>query len=95
MALYVLVCKDKKNALDLRLATREAHLAYAGGFSGKMKLGGPLLDEKGDMAGSLIVMEADDIAEARAFNAEDPYTKAGLWESVEILPFRATLGGFA
>jgi uncharacterized protein YciI len=29
-----------------------------------------------------------DLAEARAFNAEDPYTKAGLWQSVAIHPFR-------
>ena len=92
MPLFVLHCVDKPNALDLRMATRQAHLAYAGGFGGQMKLGGPLLDVNGDMAGSLIVMEAADLAAAQAFSADDPYTKAGLWERVDIKPFRATIG---
>ena len=92
MPLFVLFCVDKPNALDLRMATRQAHLAYAGGFGDRMKLGGPLLDANGDMAGSLIVLEAADLAEAQAFNTEDPYTKAGLWERVDVKPFRATIG---
>jgi len=92
MAIFALFCLDKPNALDLRMATREAHLAYAGGFSGKIRLGGPMLNEAGEMAGSIIFMEADDIAEARAFNAEDPYTKAGLFQRVDITAFRPTLG---
>jgi uncharacterized protein YciI len=92
MPLFVLHCVDKPNSLDLRMATRQAHLAYAGGFGGQMKLGGPLLDANGDMAGSLIVMEAADLDEAEAFSADDPYTKAGLWERVDIKPFRATIG---
>ena len=83
---------DKPNSLDLRMATRPAHLAYAGGFSGQMKLGGPLLDANGDMAGSLMVLEADDLAAAQAFSTNDPYTQAGLWERVDIKPFRATIG---
>ena len=32
VALFVLVCIDKPNALDLRMATREAHFAYANGL---------------------------------------------------------------
>jgi len=92
MPLFALFCVDKPNSLDLRMATRPAHLAYAGGFSGKMKLGGPLLDEGGDMAGSLMVLEAEDLAAAQAFSANDPYTQAGLWERVDIKPFKATIG---
>lgn len=92
MATFVLLCIDKPDSLPLRLATREAHLAYARSFAGSMKLGGPILDEQGDMAGSLIILEAEDMAAAKAFNAEDPYTKAGLFERVEIRPFRVTLG---
>lgn len=92
MPLFALFCVDKPDSLDLRLATRPAHLAYAGGFSGQMKLGGPLLDAKGDMAGSLMILEADDLDAAKAFSANDPYTQAGLWQSVDIKPFRATIG---
>jgi hypothetical protein len=92
MALFVLVCIDKSNSLDLRLATRQAHLAYASQFSGITKLGGPFLDDDGQMAGSLIILDVEDKAAAQAFTDNDPYTKAGLFERVEVRAFRATLG---
>jgi uncharacterized protein YciI len=92
MALFVLTLIDKPKSLELRMATREAHLGWLRGRPGELKLGGPFLDEAGDMAGSLLILEAPDLAAARAFNAEDPYTKAGLWASVDIRPFRVTVG---
>lgn len=93
MPLFVLTCTDKPDALDLRMQTREAHLAYVRG-SNTVKIGGPLLNEAGDMAGSLLIIEADDMAAARAFSAADPYTSAGVFESVEIRPFKLTLGAY-
>lgn len=92
MPLYVLACFDKENALDLRMATREAHLAWARDQHGKIRMAGPMLSESDSMAGSLFFLEAENEAEVRAFNAEDPYTKAGLWDRVEIKRFRSTLG---
>ena len=92
MPLFVLFCVDKPDSLALRLATREAHLAYVGGFRDQMKLGGPLLDDKDDMAGSLIILDVADRAAAEAFSAGDPYTQAGLWRRVDITAFRASLG---
>jgi uncharacterized protein YciI len=89
MPLYVLTCLDKPGALALRLAAREDHLAWVN--EQPLKFGGPFLDEAGDMAGSLMVVEVADLAAARAFNAADPYTKAGLWDTVEIRPFRVTI----
>jgi uncharacterized protein YciI len=93
MALFVLVCIDKPDSLPLRMATREAHFAYARGLpAGMIRLGGPFLDEKGDMAGSLIIVDVADMAAAEAFTLNDPYRKAGLFEQVEIRPWRATFG---
>jgi hypothetical protein len=95
MALFVLVCIDKPDSLALRMATREAHFAYAGAAGRGVRLGGPFLDAAGEMAGSLIIIEAEDMAAAKAFNAGDPYQQAGLFESVEIRPWRNTFGGIA
>ena len=92
MPTFVLHCLDKADSLDLRMATRERHLAYVRPQMDLLKLGGPLLDDKGDMAGSLMIVEVADRAAAEAFSANDPYTKAGLWQRVEITPFRVTLG---
>lgn len=91
MPLFVLTCLDKPGALQARMNARESHLAYVR-ETGVMKLAGPLLDEAGDMAGSLMIIEVEDLAKAKAFSAEDPYRKAGVFESVDIRPFRVTVG---
>lgn len=95
MALFALACFDKPDALQLRMATREAHLAYVRDNASIVKLAGPLLDAADQMAGSLFVLECADRAEAEAFNAEDPYQKAGVFDQVEIRGFRASIGGLA
>jgi hypothetical protein len=97
MALFVVSYIDKPNSLALRMANREAHLAYAHADDkpAKVKLGGPYLDEKGDMAGSLIILEAPDKAAAVAFTQNDPYVKAGLFSSIDVRPFRVTMNKMA
>jgi len=92
MPMFALFCVDKPDALSVRMAAREDHLAYARARIAMLKLGGPLLNDEGQMAGSLMILEADDLAAAQAFNAEDPYTLAGLWARVDIKPFKVTLG---
>ena len=92
MPLFVLTCIDRPNALPVRMGAREAHLAYVRERLGQVKLGGPLLDDNGDMAGSLLILEVEDRAAAEAFSRDDPYALAGLFERVEIRPFRITVG---
>jgi uncharacterized protein YciI len=75
------------------MANREAHLAYAHADDrpAKLKLGGPYLDEQGNMAGSLLILEAADKAAAIAFTQSDPYVTCGLMQSVDVKPFRITM----
>jgi len=87
--LFVVIAIDKKDSLALRMATREAHFAYAR-QNDVVRLGGPFLDEKGDMAGSLIIFEAADLDSARSWHANDPYVKAGLFARSEVRPWKAT-----
>jgi uncharacterized protein YciI len=91
MPLFVIHAVDKANALETRLANRPAHLEHLNGFNG-LKIAGPLLDERGDPAGSLLIVEADDMAAIQAFCDRDPYVKAGLFDRVEIRPFRVSVG---
>jgi len=89
---FALHCVDKPNALELRTATRPQHVAYLQAAGEAIRLAGPYLDDKGDMCGSLLIIEAPDLAAAQAFSAADPYAKAGLFERVEVRPFRAGVG---
>ena len=92
MATFILICRDKPGALGLRMATREAHLAWVGANMARVVRAGPMLADDGAMIGSIFFLEAASRSEAEAFNAADPYTEAGLFESVEILGWRQTIG---
>lgn len=93
MTLYVITGMDRRGTAQLRLATREAHLAFmrAQRFV-RCQVGGPLLSADGTMIGSMLIVESDDPAQVATFVAEDPYGKAGLFEHVEVRPWRATVG---
>jgi uncharacterized protein len=73
-----------------RLQNRPAHLARAKEMkqSGHCLLGGAILNDAGDMIGSTMVMQFDTPEEFDAWLGDDPYTKGGVWKTVEVKPFR-------
>jgi len=87
--LFVITAIDKPDSRALRMATRSAHFDYIRA-TGAVKLGGPFLDEAGEIIGSLIVIAAADLAEARRWQAGDPYAQAGLFAHAELRPWKAT-----
>ena len=86
-----LMTRDKPGALQVRLDTREAHLAYIK-ETGVVEMAGPFLDEAGQMCGSMIVMDVADLAAARAWAENDPYNKAGLFSDVRIQEWKKVIG---
>ena len=48
-------------------------------------------DDRQAMLGSVLVLDVTERADLDAFLAGDPYAKAGLFESVTVLPFRKVL----
>jgi uncharacterized protein YciI len=48
-----------------------------------------------DQAGSLVILEATSLEEARQIAEEDPYTIHGIFEKVEVHPFQQVLPSFA
>ena len=80
----------RSDAGDLRARTRPDQLAYLAGF--EVTFGGPLLDDDGQMGGSLSGLNVDTREAAEEFAAGDPYAEAGLFERVTITGFRPLLG---
>jgi uncharacterized protein YciI len=86
--LYAAICTDKPGSLDKRKANRPEHLAYLKGLGEALVLAGPFTEEDGtSMNGSLIVVEADSLDDARRMLEGDPFAKAGIFASVEIRPW--------
>ena len=91
--LFAIHCIDKAGDSSLRMANREAHLGFLKESAAMVRLGGPLLsDDGGRMIGSMLVIEAETVAEAQAWAARDPYAKGGVFERVDIHPWRAVVG---
>jgi uncharacterized protein YciI len=88
MALFLFQGLDKAGALEVRKATRPAHLAWLETLSPRVKIGGPMLSDDGQTpVGSVLVCEAETLAEAKALFAQDPYGLAGLWAETSVRPF--------
>lgn len=90
MPLFAVICRDKPGALQVRLDTRDAHLAHIRD-SGIVAMAGPLMED-GQMCGSLVVLDTDDLDAAQAWAAADPYRAAGLFASVDVIAWNKVIG---
>ena len=88
--LIALIAKDKPDHLDTRKANRDDHLAYIKS-TGVVAQAGPLLDSDGQMCGSLVVLDVADMAAAQHWADNDPYAKAGLFASVELIQWNKVI----
>lgn len=91
--LYALICSDRPDALATRKAHRSEHLAYLESLGDTLKFAGPFTDEDGEtMTGSLIVVEAPSLAAAREIADGDPFARMGVFASIEIRPWKWSIG---
>ncbi|WP_039018465.1 YciI family protein [Halocynthiibacter namhaensis] len=89
--LIALVGRDKPGALNIRLENREAHVNHIKS-SGIVAQAGPFLDAAGEMCGSLVILDVEDMAQAEDWAANDPYAKAGLFEDVSLTVWNKVIG---
>lgn len=91
--LFICICTDKPNSNALRMATRPDHVKYLEAHKSKIVFGGPQLTDDGQtMLGSILVYDLPDRAAAEEQIKNDPYTKAGLFESTIIRATRKMFG---
>jgi uncharacterized protein len=87
MPLFAVRCVDDAGAGPLRQQHLAAHLAHVEAQMARYRIAGPLVP-----SGSLLVIDAADADDARAFIMADPYGEAGVWAEVIIEEFRAAAG---
>ena len=87
--LFVISCTDKPGCQNVRLETRPAHVEYLKARADKIVVAGPTTTEDATaMTGSLIIIEAENYAAVEEIARNDPYAKAGLFDSVQIRPWK-------
>ena len=87
--LYIIYQEDRPDAQAVRASTREAHLAYLERHRNIVVLGGGLLAEDGKTrTGSVLIVNVPDRRAAEEFSADEPFRKAGLFQTVKITRMR-------
>jgi uncharacterized protein YciI len=97
--LYAIVGIDHPDSLSARLSVRPEHLArlHVLRDAGRLVLAGPFpaIDSEdpgpAGFSGSLIVAEFASLDDAKAWADADPYIGAGVYEHVDVRPFRRTM----
>ncbi|HEY8518146.1 MAG TPA: YciI family protein [Candidatus Binatia bacterium] len=90
MPLFVIIGHDGPDALAKRPEVRPRHLDHLRPHdaAGRIVIAGPLLQDDGKTpCGSMIVLEAASLEEARAIAARDPYVVEGVFARHEVRPF--------
>lgn len=96
---YSIYATDKENSLEARLTARPLHLARLNLLvdEGRLLVAGPCpaVDSEdpgpAGFTGSLIIAEFNSLEDAQAWADQDPYLAAGVYERVEVKPYKKAL----
>lgn len=93
---YLILAKDVNDSLPLRKQARPAHLERLQALreEGRLLTAGPMpavdSEDPGEagFTGSVIIAEFESLEDARLWADADPYKDAGVYDSVEVVPFK-------
>ena len=92
MKQYLVIAHDGKDdeAIARRASVRPNHLAGAKKLKAQNQfvLGGAILDDSGNMRGSVMIVQFETEEAFKEWYANEPYITQGVWKSIEIKPFR-------
>lgn len=97
--MYSIIGYDEPNSLPLRAKVRSEHIARLKilANSGHLVIAGPnpaidsLEPGEAGMTGSIIIAMFKSLEDAKEWAKEDPYYKTGVYEKVEVKPFKQVL----
>ncbi|MBK9495941.1 MAG: YciI-like protein [Alphaproteobacteria bacterium ADurb.BinA280] len=96
---YLIIGSDVPNSLEARRNARAGHLQRLQVLASEQRLlvAGPLpaldMEDPGESGyvGSAIIAKFDSFAAAREWADADPYFLAGVYQQVDVLPFKPVL----
>ena len=95
---FLVTAKDGTDdaAVERRMRVRPTHLEAIAPLveDGHVLVGGAILNEAGEMVGSMLLVDFPDRAAVDAWLEADPYVTSGVWREIEVSPFRAAVGAW-
>ncbi len=91
--LFAITLTDGPDSQTIRREKLAEHLAFVEASMARIRVAGPQSSSgAAPYDGSLYVIEAETMDDARAFLAADPYFGAGVWASHDIRALQAVAG---
>lgn len=85
---FMILGYDAKDegAMDRRMAARDGHLKNVAEYKekGHMHMGAALLDDEGQMIGSVMIVEFSTRKEFDQWLQSDPYVTQKVWQDVKV-----------
>lgn len=86
---YAIQTKDKAGSAKVRADNRAAHIDYLKANQHLLLAAGALIEDDGTGAsGGILIVDTDDREVAERFINDDPFTKAGLFETFTVTRWR-------
>jgi uncharacterized protein YciI len=91
--MIVFIGKDKSDGEKIRAGKRDRHLAMMRELKkkGLIFFAGPFINDHGQMSGSLIIFDTEDMDMVKEIMSQDPYVCAGLFSAREISRIKRVL----
>ena len=81
---FIIRAYDGKGKLEKRMEVRPRHLEGMARLGNHVICAGGLLDEAGQMKGSVLIMDFADRGELDAYLAGEPYVQEQVWEKIDV-----------
>src|ERR1700685_2392639 len=82
--LYAMIARDRPDGLEQRIALRADHFNFSHSLGDKVVFAGALFGNADKIDGSLMVVEAASLEEAKTLVSGDPFVVRGVYGSYEV-----------
>ena len=92
---YLVICRDGPGSAEPRAAHLKGHLDHVEKYWTRYVTAGPIREPGGDaLVGSVFLVLADSLEDAKALMAGDPYITSGMYETITYNEFSNSVGQY-
>lgn len=92
---YLVICSDDANSAEPRAVHLRGHLDHVEKYWTRYVTAGPIREPGGDaLVGSVFLVLADDLDDAKALMAGDPYIISGMYKTITYNEFSNSVGQY-
>jgi len=92
---FLVICRDGDGSAEPRTTHLKGHLDHVEKYWTRYITAGPIREPGGDaLVGSVFLVLADDLADAKALMEGDPYITCGMYETITYNEFSNSIGQY-